>query len=659
MATDIKFVLSAEDRTKAAFNNVQTGLKGLGTQVAGLRTAFAALGTVGGAAAFTNIVRNIAASAGEFKKVAAATKLSVEEVSKLSFVASQTDTELGSLAKGIARLSKSMFDSVNGNKELAQLFRALGVAVTDSSGNLRKPVDVLADLADALGRVKDPAAALAVQQKLLGKGAAELAPLLAEGGAAIKTFGEQAERLGATLDAETVNAIDQLGDNVSALSQALQGLIAKKIGPFVQDLATLSTAAVGAAEGLGALERSKGGKVLDELNKVLGVMSNPLKAIEAGYRALAGAINQAGEAGRKAKGDLGPINPRGRAKEIKTEDLFKTEEGGGDGEKKTKSAAGAEKDPRIAEQERILEAANDKLKDMIRERERLSESFVEATAAIKAKGQPGMSAGTVLEPINAIDRARGSKDPKEAIELARAAQEQLRALADTGTVSKSLLESLSGQAGEVAEKAAAQQQETIQAQVDEAKAKLEELKESARLEVAFDDSTVGDSIAKIAQLLQQAANENPIKFPSVVEPPATSGSESTASTPKFAGGGIVQGPGTGTSDSVLARLSAGEFVLPARAVRRYGVALIESMRAMTFDPLRGLPRFAGGGLVGEIAKPTPAGPFAGLPELGTLELTHAGGLRGRVITTENFAEALQNLLGRESRMVGRRIPSSR
>lgn len=656
MPNDIKLVLAAEDKTKAAFNSVQTGMKGLGTQVAGLRSAFAALGTVGGAAAFTNIVRKIATSAGEFKKVAAATKLSIEEVSKLSFVASQTDTSLGTLATGIARLSKSMFESVNGNKELAQLFRALGVAVTDTEGNLRKPVDVLADLADALGRVKDPAAALAVQQKLLGKGAADLAPLLAEGGAAIKTFGEQAEKLGATLDADTVNAIDQLGDNVSALSQALQGLIAKKIGPFVQDLATLSTAAVSAAEGLGKLETTKGGKVLEDLNKVLGIMGNPLKAIEAGFRALAGAIGQAGEAGKKAKGDLGPINPRGQPKEIKTEDLFKSEsEGGQTGGKQTKSA-GAEKDPRIVEQERILEDANEKLRDLIRERERLSESFVEATASIKAKGTPGLSAGTVLEPINAIDRARSSEDPKEAIELARQAQEQLRALADTGTVSKSLLESLSGQAGEVAEKAAAQQQETVQAQVDQAKAKLEELKDAATLEVAFDDSTVGDSIAKIAQLLQQAANENPIKFPSVVEPPAASGTESTASTPKFAGGGIVQGPGTGTSDSVLARLSAGEFVLPARAVRRYGVALIESMRAMTFDPLRGLPRFAAGGLVGELAKSTPAGgPFAGLPDLGTLEIGHASGLKGRVITTENFAAALMNVFGREALMRGRAL----
>ena len=37
-----------------------------------------------------------------------------------------------------------------------------------------------------------------------------------------------------------------------------------------------------------------------------------------------------------------------------------------------------------------------------------------------------------------------------------------------------------------------------------------------------------------------------------------------------AGGGEVDGPGTGTSDSVPARLSDGEFVLTAKAVRGAG-----------------------------------------------------------------------------------------
>lgn len=46
-----------------------------------------------------------------------------------------------------------------------------------------------------------------------------------------------------------------------------------------------------------------------------------------------------------------------------------------------------------------------------------------------------------------------------------------------------------------------------------------------------------------------------------------------ALTPSFATGGYVQGAGTGTSDSINARLSMGEFVMPARETKRYAPEL--------------------------------------------------------------------------------------
>lgn len=71
--------------------------------------------------------------------------------------------------------------------------------------------------------------------------------------------------------------------------------------------------------------------------------------------------------------------------------------------------------------------------------------------------------------------------------------------------------------------------------------------------------------------------------------------ETGASTPApeagFWTGGYVRGPGTGTSDSILARLSDGEYVIRAAAVRRYGVGLLNALNGMR------LPKFASGGLV--------------------------------------------------------------
>lgn len=58
------------------------------------------------------------------------------------------------------------------------------------------------------------------------------------------------------------------------------------------------------------------------------------------------------------------------------------------------------------------------------------------------------------------------------------------------------------------------------------------------------------------------------------------------------GGGEVFGPGTRTSDSILTRLSRGEYVLKADAVDRIGIPALDAMNAGA------LPKFADGGVVG-------------------------------------------------------------
>lgn len=70
-------------------------------------------------------------------------------------------------------------------------------------------------------------------------------------------------------------------------------------------------------------------------------------------------------------------------------------------------------------------------------------------------------------------------------------------------------------------------------------------------------------------------------------------------TPGAATGGMITGPGTGTSDSILARLSAGEFVMTARAVNAYGPDFFHSLnRSVQHSPVkRGGHRFASGGIV--------------------------------------------------------------
>jgi hypothetical protein len=76
-----------------------------------------------------------------------------------------------------------------------------------------------------------------------------------------------------------------------------------------------------------------------------------------------------------------------------------------------------------------------------------------------------------------------------------------------------------------------------------------------------------------------------------------------------AAGGYIRGPGSDTSDSILARLSNGEFVARAAAVRHYGAGFFHALNQQRFETgglvdaihARAGPHFAEGGLVGTAA----------------------------------------------------------
>src|SRR5665647_3740598 len=89
--------------------------------------------------------------------------------------------------------------------------------------------------------------------------------------------------------------------------------------------------------------------------------------------------------------------------------------------------------------------------------------------------------------------------------------------------------------------------------------------------------------------------------------------------PGFAAGS-VRGPGTGTSDSILARLSNGEFVMKDAAVRTYGEGFMHAINNMQIPP----PKYAYGGMVPASALPRFA-EGGGMERSGSILNLHVGG----------------------------------
>jgi hypothetical protein len=112
---------------------------------------------------------------------------------------------------------------------------------------------------------------------------------------------------------------------------------------------------------------------------------------------------------------------------------------------------------------------------------------------------------------------------------------------------------------------------------------------------------------------------------------ASGGKANEAPMPGNAEGGYISGPGSGTSDSIISRLSNGEFVVRAAAVQAYGAELFHSLNNMM------IPGFASGGLV-----PSPVRMGGGnVPATSVLNLSIDGrsfnGLKGPKSTIDDLS----------------------
>lgn len=118
---------------------------------------------------------------------------------------------------------------------------------------------------------------------------------------------------------------------------------------------------------------------------------------------------------------------------------------------------------------------------------------------------------------------------------------------------------------------------------------------SVDIELQVDQAAASMAQQQLAELAQQLKRQLVIPITPVAGPV---GATPAGQVDGYASGGLIRGPGSGTSDSILARLSNGEFVMRADAVKYYGAALLQQINT------RQLPKFATGGLVSSALQPS-------------------------------------------------------
>lgn len=119
----------------------------------------------------------------------------------------------------------------------------------------------------------------------------------------------------------------------------------------------------------------------------------------------------------------------------------------------------------------------------------------------------------------------------------------------------------------------------------------------------------------------------------------------------LASGGQVRGPGGPRQDKVLARLSAGEYVVQARSVKKFGTDFFDRVNAGVVP--RELKGFAAGGLVGAVSRDSltaPAGDMSGQLGIGLSE-----GLVVKSMDTPAGSRLIMKVISKNRRALGRSL----
>ena len=177
------------------------------------------------------------------------TGLSIESFSRLEFAAKNAGVGTEQLASGLEKFAKAAEAATKPGTEQARAFAAIGVSVTDASGQIKPMEELLDEVADKFASYKDGAEKTALAQVLFGKSGADLIPLLDQGSKGIAAFGDRAQELGVVLDERTTKAAEAFDTKmveVHAVADAFWQVVA---GQLLPTLAKVADAFVSGGQG--------------------------------------------------------------------------------------------------------------------------------------------------------------------------------------------------------------------------------------------------------------------------------------------------------------------------------------------------------------------------------------------------------------------------
>lgn len=228
-----------EKEAKKLHNEVSKLSKNIGN---GLKNASLALGAgLAGATATIGTLVNKSVEAGDrIDKMSQKIGMSRKAFQEWDYIMSQNGGSVDNLQMGFKSLVNQMNGVQKGSKESINAFRQLGVAVKDNNGKFRNQSDVFNDTVRALQKIQNPAQKAILANKLFGRSAVEMMPLLNQSASSIDALRKKANDLGLVMGDDAVEASVKLKDTIDTVQRTFSAFgnqIGAEFMPVVQQVA--------------------------------------------------------------------------------------------------------------------------------------------------------------------------------------------------------------------------------------------------------------------------------------------------------------------------------------------------------------------------------------------------------------------------------------
>lgn len=212
---------SAANQSNAALNKIAAVANDIsgGAQKVADATRGISVAAGGAAVGMLGMAVSAGAAADDINTLAKQSGFGTDEIQKWQYAADRMDVSVETIISSARKMKKNM---VSTSKDTIAAWEELGVAVTDSNGELRDSTTVFYEAVDALAQVENETQRDTLAMQLFGKSADEMAGIIDDGGTALKEMGAEAEASGLILSQDALDGANAFNDGLDTLKAKAQ-----------------------------------------------------------------------------------------------------------------------------------------------------------------------------------------------------------------------------------------------------------------------------------------------------------------------------------------------------------------------------------------------------------------------------------------------------